>query len=124
MTKKNSKSLLDAVETLVGQETVFEGNIKTEKALRIDGKFNGNIEALGVLIGADARIKGNVIAKVIMVGGTVVGNLTAEEYIEILSSAKVTGDIATNLLTIAEGALFEGNSSMLKNESENGAAKK
>ena len=123
MTKKNSKSLLDAVETLVGQDSVFEGNLKTEKALRVDGKFNGNIEALGVLIGADARIKGNVTAKVIMVGGTVIGNLTAEEYIEILSSAKVTGDIATNLLTIAEGALFEGNSSMLKNESENGAAK-
>ena len=124
MIKKNSKDLLDSVETLIGQDSEFEGNVKTAKSIRIDGKFNGNIEALGVLVGSDARVKGNITAKVIMVGGEITGNLLAEKYIEILSSAKVTGDIATNMLTIAEGAFFDGTSSMIKNESENGATTK
>lgn len=125
MTKKNSKSLLDAVETLIGVNAVFEGTIKTDKTIRIDGKFIGNVDkSLGVLVGADAEIQGNITAEVVMVGGTVKGNINASETIEILPKAKVIGDIKTNILTIAEGAYFEGKSSMLVLSEDNGAAKK
>ena len=126
MTKKNSKSLLDAVETLIGTNAAFDGTLKTDKTIRIDGKFTGDIDALGVLIGADAKIEGNIKAEIVMVGGTVKGNIISADTVEILPKAKVIGDITTNILTIAEGAYFEGKSSMaLKDEeNENGAAKK
>ena len=105
MTKKNSKSLLDAVETLIGTNAVFEGTLKTDKTIRIDGNFTGDIEALGVLIGADAKIEGNIKAEIVMIGGTVKGNIISADTVEILPKAKVLGDITTNMLTIAEGAL-------------------
>jgi cytoskeletal protein CcmA (bactofilin family) len=124
MTKKNSKSLLDAVETIIGSSAFFEGNIKALQTLRIDGKLKGDIEASGVLVGAEAFIEGNIKTEVILVGGTVTGNIKATDYIEILPKAKVTGDIETNSLTIAEGAFFDGKSTMLKAEENNGAAKK
>lgn len=126
MTKKNSKSLLDAVETLVGTNAAFEGTLKTDKTIRVDGKFIGDIEALGVLIGADAKIEGNIKAEIIMIGGTVKGNIISADTVEILPKAKVLGDITTNILTIAEGAFFEGKSSMSvqSDGNGNGAAKK
>jgi Integral membrane protein CcmA involved in cell shape determination len=129
MTKKNSKSLLEAVETLIGANAVFEGNLKTDGTIRIDGKFIGNVEqAAGVLIGAEAVIEGNINAEIVMLGGTVKGNITATDGIEILPKAKMVGDIKTNILTIAEGAFFEGKSLMITSEHEkndkNGEAKK
>ncbi|MDR3112311.1 MAG: polymer-forming cytoskeletal protein [Elusimicrobiota bacterium] len=112
MTKKSTKNLLETVETIIGQNAVFEGNIKTDKVVRIDGKLMGNVEAAGILIGADAQIVGDISTDVIMIGGKVKANISAKEYIEILPTAVVVGDIKTNILTIAEGAHFDGKSSM------------
>jgi len=128
MTKKSSKSLLEAVETLIGENAVFEGNLTTDKPVRIDGKFKGNIvKALGVIIGEKAVIEGDISAQAVEVNGTVKGNITAGEYIELAAASKVKGDIKTNILSISEGAQFEGNSSMLSAAAESsatGAAKK
>jgi cytoskeletal protein CcmA (bactofilin family) len=121
MTRKSSKSLLDSVETIIGVNSVLEGNLKTDKTVRIDGKIIGNIETTaGVLIGADAVIEGNITAEIVMLGGTVKGNITAPDGIEILPKAKMSGDIKTNLLTIAEGACFEGKSQLCKTNDNNG----
>jgi len=114
--KKNSKNLLDSVETIVGAGSFFEGNIKTDKSVRIEGKIVGNIDASGVFIGGDARIDGNIKADVVLVGGEVDGNVSASDSVEILNKAKVSGNIKTNILTIAEGAYFEGKSSMISND--------
>lgn len=125
MTKKSSKSLLDSVETLIGANASFEGNIKTDRTIRIDGKITGNIETTaGVLVGSEAVIEGNITAEIIMLGGTVKGNITAQDGIEILPKAKMLGDIKTNILTIAEGAYFEGKSQMFKSNENNGDEKK
>ncbi|MDR1696393.1 MAG: polymer-forming cytoskeletal protein [Endomicrobium sp.] len=111
MTRKNSKDLHEGIETVIGQKAVIEGKIKAEK-IRIDGKINGDVEASGILIGPDGAVKGNIKADGIMISGTVEGNIYAAEGIDILDKAKVSGDIETNLLTISEGAFFEGKSSM------------
>jgi cytoskeletal protein CcmA (bactofilin family) len=118
MSKKSSKSLLDAVETVVGNSAVFEGEVKTEKVIRIDGKFVGNIEAAGIMIGTEGQVIGNINTIVIMIGGYVKGNISARESIEILPKARVEGDIITDLLTIVEGAYFEGKSSKIKTDEE------
>ncbi|MCL2334446.1 MAG: polymer-forming cytoskeletal protein [Endomicrobia bacterium] len=124
MTKKSSKNLLDTVDTFIGDTAVFEGNISTEKTISIDGILKGNIvKAAGVLIGAKADIKGDINAEVVMIAGKITGNITALESIEILPQAVVAGDIKTNILTVQEGAHFEGRSSMIPDAEENGAEK-
>ncbi|OEG71865.1 hypothetical protein ATZ36_12230 [Candidatus Endomicrobiellum trichonymphae] len=124
MFKKRSKNLFDAVETLIGRNAILEGTIKTGKVVRIDGKIKGDIDALGVLIGTEAEVVGDINTKAIVVYGLVEGNINASETIEIMPKAKVVGDIKTNILTIAEGAYFDGKSSIITKEIDDGAEKK
>lgn len=116
MKKKKVKNVLEAVDTVIGQEVVFEGNIKTDKAIRIDGKVVGDIEARGVLIGAQAEITGVIKCDVLITSGTIRGDIYALDSVELLEQSKVYGDISTNILSICEGACFEGRSSMIAQE--------
>jgi cytoskeletal protein CcmA (bactofilin family) len=118
MSKKNSKSLLDSIETVIGTSAILNGDLQSEKVIRIDGKLNGNIRAAGVMIGEEGQVIGDIDTIVFMVAGCVKGNIKASDSIEILPKARVEGDITTDLLTIVEGATFEGKSSRIKS-SEN-----
>jgi cytoskeletal protein CcmA (bactofilin family) len=124
MLKKRSKNLFDTVGTLIGKNVILEGTIKTTEFVRIDGKIKGDIDALGVLIGTEAEVVGDINTKVIIVYGLVKGNISASETIEIVPKARVVGDIKTNILTIAEGAYFDGKCSMIVKETNDGAEKK
>lgn len=116
---KKSKKYLDSVETWIGIDTTFKGNIISNKAVRIDGKMIGNIEkSEGVVIGESAEIKGNITAKYIVIGGRVEGNIIATEGIELLDKSVVIGNIQTTILSISEGAFFEGKSTMIKQQED------
>jgi cytoskeletal protein CcmA (bactofilin family) len=113
MFHKNTEKL----ESLIGSNSSVKGQIDTKGTLRIDGSVEGNVSADWVVIGENASIKGDVAARGIVVGGRIDGNLRAKEIIEIKSKGKICGEIFTNKLTVAEGAFFEGRSSMQKEES-------
>ncbi|MBI4684102.1 MAG: polymer-forming cytoskeletal protein [Nitrospirae bacterium] len=113
MFSKNTEKL----ESFVGANSHFKGNIKTKGTLRIDGEVEGNIEADWLILGENAHLKGDAVAGGIIVGGRVDGNIKADKIIEIKSKGQVVGEIVTNRLTVAEGAIFEGRSTMQKEES-------
>ena len=116
MNKKNKK-LFDTIETLIGNGTTFKGDIIASKSLRIDGVLIGNIkESENVIIGETAQIKGNISANYVVVDGTVEGNITANDSIELLNKSKVIGDLTTTILSINEGAKFKGKSLMIEKE--------
>jgi cytoskeletal protein CcmA (bactofilin family) len=97
------------LETIIGPDTIFQGTIKTKGMLRVDGRIEGGIlEAHTVIIGTQGQVQGDINAKSVTVGGKVTGNITTEESLEILSKAQVFGDIHSALLSIGEGAIFEG----------------
>ncbi|NOX21173.1 MAG: polymer-forming cytoskeletal protein [Nitrospirae bacterium] len=108
--KKNNR-----IETIIGNNTSFKGEVEVKGILRVDGNFEGTIRAEWVIIGPEGSVKGDIQAKGIVVGGKVEGNLSAEETVEIESKGQVIGDISTKKLTIIEGGLFEGKSIMRKN---------
>ncbi|MFY9402055.1 MAG: polymer-forming cytoskeletal protein [Candidatus Omnitrophota bacterium] len=82
--------------------------------LRINGNFEGNLEAKGNLtIGQTAFVNANIIGDNIIIGGKVKGKVTAKERLTLLPSAVLEGDIYPVKLNIAEGAVFEGRCSML-----------
>jgi cytoskeletal protein CcmA (bactofilin family) len=57
-------------------------------------------------------VRGNLVARSVVIGGRVKGNITAYVRLEIQSSAQVEGDLSTPALFIEEGASFEGNCQM------------
>ena len=120
MLNKKNKKIFDTIETLIGNGTTFKGDIIASKSLRVDGVLIGNIkEAANVIIGETAQVKGNINANYVVIDGTVEGNITAEDSIELLNKSKVTGDLTTTILSINEGAKFKGKSLMIEKEDEN-----
>lgn len=113
MFSRNSEKL----EALIGINTEFRGNIDTKGTLRIDGIFEGNISADWVILGEKASVKGDIESRGIVVGGKIEGNLKAKEIVEIKSKGQVLGDIYTTKLTVIEGGIFDGRSTMIKESS-------
>ncbi|TAN43129.1 MAG: polymer-forming cytoskeletal protein [Nitrospirae bacterium] len=114
MFHKNTEKL----ESLVGSNSSFKGNIDSKGTVRIDGSIDGNIHADWVVIGEKAAVLGDIVSRGIIVGGRVDGNLHAKEIVEIRNKGQVHGEVHTSKLTIIEGAIFEGRSSMQKEESK------
>jgi|SRR3990172_6577078 len=114
MFHKNTEKL----ESLIGSNSKVKGEIETKGTLRVDGTIEGNVSADWVIMGEKSYIKGDVSARGIIIGGMVDGNLRAKEIVEIKQKGQVYGDIHTSKLTIAEGAIFDGKSSMHKEESK------
>jgi cytoskeletal protein CcmA (bactofilin family) len=106
------------IETVVGPDTELEGNVSTRQSLRIDGKIKGEVKAISVIIGEFGVVTGDVTATNVTVAGKVKGNISAKEAIELLPKAQILGDIRTNKLVISDGACFEGNCQMIKNDGQ------
>ncbi len=105
------------IEAFLGPETIFQGTINTKGTLRIDGRWEGGtVNAQGVIIGENGMVTGNINAGSVIIGGKVTGNIIASEMLEIHSRGEVKGDIKTAHLSIADGAIFEGNCSMIREE--------
>ena len=85
--------------------------------IRIDGIVEGNVQADWVVIGESGRVRGNIRTRGIVVGGSVDGNIDAEETVELAGKSSMIGEIFTPKLAVAEGAVFDGHSRM-KGEAE------
>jgi cytoskeletal protein CcmA (bactofilin family) len=113
--KKKSASLVT-----LGKETSFNGLLKFQETLLVQGKFKGTIEASGALIvGKDALIDADRITiSSLTVYGTVIGNIHALDKVEMMNGAKVQGDVTAARLRIADGVLFEGQCTMTSVDKE------
>jgi cytoskeletal protein CcmA (bactofilin family) len=95
-------SLLDA-------QLVVTGDLETAGSLRIDGKLEGSVRrADTVVLGVGASMSGDVHAREVVIGGTIVGNVHATERVELQATAIVTGDILTQTILVQEGGVVNG----------------
>ena len=99
--------------TLISEDAFFHGTLAVKGSLRVEGVFEGDIsDAVDVEVGARGRILGNVAAERVTVAGEIVGNIVAAAFVELLASARHSGDIRTPKLRVDEGAFFDGVCSM------------
>jgi len=113
MSKYEGRNKDSSVVTL-GRETRFNGLLKFNETLRIQGQFTGTIEAGGILIvDKDAVVDADHInVDSLTVYGEVTGDVRAVDKVDMMSGAKVRGDITAARLRLADGVLFEGQCSM------------
>ncbi|MCX7794167.1 MAG: polymer-forming cytoskeletal protein [Thermodesulfovibrionales bacterium] len=100
------------VETIIGPDTTFKGELNSKSTVRIDGNFEGIVNADWIIIGEAGRVKGEINCRGIVIGGRAEGNIKSTETIEIKHKAQVFGEICTQKLSISEGAIFDGRSCM------------
>ncbi len=82
--------------------------------LRINGSFEGKLDTRGSLtIGENANVHADVKGDRIVIAGKLSGNLIATSSLALVPPAVVVGDVKTPTLSIAEGAVIEGQITML-----------
>jgi cytoskeletal protein CcmA (bactofilin family) len=96
--------------TVIGSDARFKGEISFDKGVRIEGAFDGTIKSKGTLhVAEGAKVSADVEAANVRVEGECKGNLFVSEKLHLLATARMEGDLHTNRLEIADGAIFIGN---------------
>jgi cytoskeletal protein CcmA (bactofilin family) len=102
----------DKLKSFLGSQSQLKGELSSTGILRLEGAVVGTIKADQVLLTETAVIKGDIIARKIIVGGQVEGNLIAEDLVEIRSKGKVMGRIFTSRFLVMSGGEFNGQITM------------
>ena len=93
----------------LGRSVAVNGEVTGSEDLTVDGRVEGSIDLSqhALTIGPNAIIQARIVAKIVTVFGSVVGNITAGDTI-IRKGASVNGDLHCTRLAIQEGAHFCG----------------
>ena len=111
--QKQVKPMKEAqhIDTLIGVHSVFTGNLSFEGAVRIDGRFEGNIQSEkdGTLIVSEgAFIKGEVNVPNLVLHGDINGNVRASQNLKIGVKGVLNGDVEYKVITLSEGSAING----------------
>ena len=105
----------DVISTVVGRGTRIKGSIHIKNSGRIDGYVEGGVIAdQDVVVGECGVVEGQIISRNAIIGGKVLGSVSAVNRVVLEKEADLKGDIRTNKLRIADGARFYGYCYMLK----------
>jgi len=101
----------------IGKSLVMKGELSGSEDLAVEGTVEGTIELRNnvLTIGPSGRIKAQIFAKTVIVLGTVNGNITASDRVDIRDAGSVDGNIVSPRVAIADGAHFRGSVDMQKN---------
>jgi cytoskeletal protein CcmA (bactofilin family) len=107
------------IENVLGPSASFQGHLKSDGNVRIDGYFDGSIETKGnVIVGEAGKVVAEITADNVQVWGAVKGTIDATGRLEILPTGRVWGEIKVTSLLIDEGGLFRGKSVMAGDEAD------
>lgn len=101
------------IDTLVGQHTVIQGDLRFTGGLHIEGVVKGNViaendSASMLQLSEHGTIEGEVNVPYIVLNGEVKGDVRSSVHIELLSKSQVTGNVYYNLIEMAIGAEVNG----------------
>jgi cytoskeletal protein CcmA (bactofilin family) len=94
----------------IGQSISIKGELTGNEDLTIEGKVDGKVvlKDHNLTIGANGRITAEIHAKTVLVLGEVVGNVTADDKVEVAATGSMRGDILAPRVVLADGARFKG----------------
>jgi len=101
---------VDRATARLGSSLHVKGEISGNEDLLIDGSVEGliQLDERKLTVGATAKVTADIIAREVVVYGTVKGNLRAKDRIEIKKDGSVNGDLTTARIMIEDGAYFKG----------------
>jgi cytoskeletal protein CcmA (bactofilin family) len=111
--KNKSSKPQNRIDSLIGSETRIDGDLSFAGGLRVDGRVCGNIrevegQASTLVLSEQGRIEGVIRVSHVVVNGTVIGPVHANEYVELQGRSRVTGDVFYKTLEMHVGAIVEG----------------
>jgi cytoskeletal protein CcmA (bactofilin family) len=95
--------------SLVDRHSAFDGTLRSQRDLRVEGELKGNVSCEGTLFVAEgASVAATVDAEHITVAGDLTGEVRCRGRLQILASGRVRAQVAVGSLVIHEGAIYEG----------------
>ncbi len=104
------------LNSLIGKGSNCKGDIVVQGGLKIDGNLKGTIKAHSLYVGKNAFIEATVEVKTAVIGGKVLGDVIAEDNLELQPNSELIGDVRTKNLIVADTAVLEGRFVMGKSE--------
>lgn len=96
--------------SFIGKTMNIEGGLVSDEDLTIEGRVKGTIEVSKTLtIGRYGDVTADINARVVKIIGKARGNIVASDKVEILSEGRYNGNIMSEKLVVAEGAVLIGN---------------
>ena len=94
----------------LGRSISVKGEVTGSEDLMIDGQVEGRIDLPDhvLTVGPNATIVADITVRVATIFGTVIGNITAREKIEVRKTGSVEGQLICASLLVQEGALLKG----------------
>ncbi len=113
MDKKSARNGTNTVETLIGPRVVIRGDVQFSGGLYVEGKIIGKIiadegSAAVLTISEQGMIDGEVHAPVVVIAGSLHGDIHASERVELSPTAKVQGNVFYKVVEMAGGATLTG----------------
>jgi cytoskeletal protein CcmA (bactofilin family) len=100
---------VDDFDTVLSRDITFSGTLNFEKPFLIQGKFSGNIVARGLLVvDEDAVVEANISAPRVIIRGSVKGDVTATEKVEVTISGALNGNVKAPEIYMENGCTFNG----------------
>ena len=107
-------------QSVIGNDLSIEGQsitIRCKGSLKVLGNIQGDLHSRQLEVGKESVIQGTIAAETVDVFGRVNGAILGN-HVVLHSGAEVEGDIHSNLLSIEQGATFDGRSRRVKDPSE------
>ena len=101
------------IDSLIGAGTIVDGDVSFSGGLRIDGQVRGNVTAANgdpctLVVSEHARVDGGIRVSHVVINGTINGPVTADDYLELQSAARIVGDVSYRQIEMRVGAVIQG----------------
>ena len=93
--------------SVISKALKITGQLESTEDIRIDGEVNGDVRAVSVTVGNNAKVKGNVYGDTVELAGTVEGKIEAKKVV-LNGTARMTGDVVHQDIRIESGAFIDG----------------
>ena len=104
---KNIKSFTSIEDnSIIGEGASFEGIVRSNENLIINGSVKGNIELVNfdLIIAPKGQVNAEICAQNVSIKGKLIGNINATSDVEITKEANFRGQIKAKRVSIEDGA--------------------
>ena len=99
--------------TIIGNGASFNGVLKINGSLRVDGEIEGQVQVSEDLtIGTTGVLRADITSKSAFVSGRINGRISAQGTVELKKGSRLEGDVFATSFKIEDGAFFQGNCAM------------
>ncbi len=94
--------------SILAADAVIKGTLTCDGDMQIDGRVEGDVRSVSLVIGEKAEIHGEILAEDVTIRGRVFGRIRARK-VQLCATSHVEGDILHEAFAVESGAFFEGN---------------